>query len=61
MILREVSDSIILTLWSPFKFPRFLKRVRNEGAEAEVVVRLTTFDEINVRILSEYVMADGKD
>jgi hypothetical protein len=43
--------SLLITLWFLvvlFKFPRFLKRVRNEGAEAEVVVRLTTFDEINV-------------
>lgn len=42
--------STLITLWFLvvlFKFPRFLKRVRNEGADAEVVVRLTTFDELN--------------
>ncbi|KAG8793525.1 hypothetical protein FRC16_010919, partial [Serendipita sp. 398] len=42
--------SLLITLWFLvvlFKFPKFLKRVRNEGAEADVVVRLTTFDELN--------------
>ncbi|KAG8814928.1 hypothetical protein FRC19_001388 [Serendipita sp. 401] len=45
--------SLLITLWFLvvlFKFPKFLKRVRNEGAEADVVVRLTTFDELNVRL-----------
>jgi hypothetical protein len=45
--------SLLITLWFLvvlFKFPKFLKRVRNEGAEAEVVVRLTTFDELNVSV-----------
>lgn len=44
--------SLLITLWFLVvlaKFPRFLKRVKNEGAEADVVVRLTTFDELNVR------------
>jgi hypothetical protein len=47
--------SLLITLWFLvvlFKFPKFLKRVRNEGADAEVVVRLTTFDELNVRTRS---------
>ncbi|KAG8791896.1 hypothetical protein FRC17_008695, partial [Serendipita sp. 399] len=42
--------SLLITLWFLvvlFKFPKFLRRVRNEGAEADVVVRLTTFDELN--------------
>ncbi|KIM31317.1 hypothetical protein M408DRAFT_257396 [Serendipita vermifera MAFF 305830] len=42
--------SLLITLWFLVvlaKFPRFLKRVKNEGAEADVVVRLTTFDELN--------------
>jgi hypothetical protein len=44
--------SLLITLWFLVvlaKFPRFLKRVKQEGAEADVVVRLTTFDELNVR------------
>lgn len=42
--------SLLITLWFLVvlaKFPRFLKRVKQEGAEADVVVRLTTFDELN--------------
>lgn len=47
------TGSLLITLWFLvvlYKFPRFLRRVRAEGAEAEVVVRLTTFDELNVSI-----------
>lgn len=45
--------SLLVTLWFLvvlYKFPRFLRRVRVEGADAEVVVRLTTFDELNVSL-----------
>lgn len=55
------TGSLLITLWFLvvlFKFPRFLKRVRNEGAEAEVVVRLATFDEINrIRVGFRFLFA----
>lgn len=44
--------SLVVTLWFLvvlWKFPAFLRRVRSEGADAEVVVRLATFNELNVR------------
>ncbi|KAG9083347.1 hypothetical protein FRC07_013937, partial [Ceratobasidium sp. 392] len=43
--------SLIVTLWFLrvlFLFPAFLRRVKNEGAEPEVVVRLSTFHELNI-------------
>jgi hypothetical protein len=53
--------SLLITLWFLvvlFKFPKFLKRVRNEGADAEVVVRLTTFDELNrIRVGFRFLFA----
>lgn len=33
-------------------FPAFLRRVKNEGAEPEVVVRLSTFHELNVSAIA---------
>jgi len=42
----------MVTLWFfvvLWKFPAFLRRVRSEGADPEVVVRLATFNELNVR------------
>ena len=44
--------SLLVTLWFLvvlWKFPGFLRRVRAEGADPEVVVRLATFNELNVR------------
>ncbi|KAG8708342.1 hypothetical protein FRC09_001306, partial [Ceratobasidium sp. 395] len=43
--------SLIVTLWFLrvlWLFPAFLRRVKNEGAEPEVVVRLSTFHELNI-------------
>jgi len=42
--------SLLVSLWFLvvlWKFPAFLRRVRSEGADPEVVVRLATFDELN--------------
>ncbi|CAE6383914.1 unnamed protein product [Rhizoctonia solani] len=43
--------SLLITLWFLrvlWLFPAFLRRVKNEGAEPEVVVRLSTFHELNI-------------
>lgn len=51
--------SLIITLWFLrvlWLFPAFLRRVKNEGAEPEVVVRLSTFHELNV---SPVLVLDG--
>lgn len=34
------------------RFPAFLRHVKAEGAQPDVVVRLSTFFELNVRVLS---------
>ncbi|CUA67110.1 hypothetical protein RSOLAG22IIIB_07188 [Rhizoctonia solani] len=43
--------SLLVTLWFLrvlWLFPAFLRRVKSEGAEPEVVVRLSTFHELNI-------------
>ncbi|CAE6515353.1 unnamed protein product [Rhizoctonia solani] len=43
--------SLLITIWFLrvlWLFPAFLRRVKNEGAEPEVVVRLSTFHELNI-------------
>jgi len=51
--------SLLVTLWFLvvlWKFPGFLRRVRSEGADPEVVVRLATFNELNrIRIAFRFL------
>jgi hypothetical protein len=53
------TGSLLVTLWFLivlWKFPAFLRRVRSEGADPEVVVRLATFNELNrIRIAFRFI------
>jgi hypothetical protein len=43
--------SLLITIWFfnvLWRFPTFIKRIKGEGAEPEVVIRLCTFHELNV-------------
>jgi hypothetical protein len=48
-IFRWYTELIVIFIFVLVRFPTFLRHVKAEGAAPNVVVRLTTFYELNVR------------
>lgn len=48
----------VIFLYVLARFPGFIRHVKSEGADPDVVVRLATFFNLNVRRLSSHFMRD---